>query len=67
MNNPLQKWPFVPSNPSKWNALQRAARRKWGNNHGLGFIGHDDEMAYFQDRGSDEEYALSLDFVEYAR
>lgn len=59
----LQYYPYLP-NTEAFDNLWDAASEKWGEiSDDLGYVGHDDERAYFQVRGEEKQYSLSLERV----
>jgi hypothetical protein len=55
--------PYLPDTEA-FKALWEAAREKWPEKaEDLGFVGHDDEDAYFQIRGNSKKYRLPLDEI----
>lgn len=55
--------PYLPDTEA-FKALWEAAREKWPDKaEDLGYVGHDDEDAYFQIRGDSEKYRLPIDQI----
>jgi hypothetical protein len=57
----LQFWPYAPTNRTHWGRVPWSAAAQHFGMGDMGFVGHDGKWFYFQNRGDNTQYKVSID------